>query len=91
MPPVLMLRPEVGGGGCITPTPYFLIYAVLDLARNEHSLVKRINNSTLLHSKEVLFAHSYFFSSQENLQLACTATNGFQWECKRIASATRKS
>ena len=80
MPPVLMLRPKVGGAGCITPTLYFRIYAVLNLARNEHSLVKQINNSTLLHSKEVLFAHSYFFSSQEHLQLACTAKHGFQWE-----------
>ena len=36
MPPVLMLRPMVGGAGCNPPTPYFLICAVLALARGEH-------------------------------------------------------
>ena len=73
MPPV-MPRPKVDIAGYIQPTPYFLKIMCCAGPGSEWAL----SSKTSQHSKEVLFAHSYFFSfSQEQLQLACIATHGF--------------
>ena len=47
-----MPRPMVGGAGCIPPAPYFLIYAVLALARAAHPELSAFSTSKKNKPKE---------------------------------------